>query len=396
MHEWKIPFFLINRHIMRGSKWTLLLIIFLMAIAFINMVFVTSLFNGIIAVSDSSIINTLTGNVVVLPLRGEDTLKGEPAMMNAIRHTAGVAAASAHYAVPATLVADSVKGSFRVIAIDPEAEKNVTEIKDLMIDGKYLDPNDRDGIILGYEAAGGENTENRNFKAKVGDKIKVQTLTGEKMVTVRGVFHTKYVESDMQTFITLKGLRDVAPTLKNKPTSVIIKTENKGDEDAVVERLKAAGVIGEIDTWTSQRGLMKGMSENFVSIDVLLSLVATLIAAVTIFIVIYIDVSNKRQQIGVLRALGVRPYLIHTVYVIQSAIYSIMGISLGTAMFFAILVPYFLKYPFSLPLGDAHLVVNYANFIGRAELIMVVALISGLIPATMVTRMNMLDEIRGK
>ena len=126
MHEWKIPFFLINRHIIRGSKWTLLLIIFLMAIAFINMVFVTSLFNGIIAVSDSSIINTLTGNIVVSPVRGEDVIKDSTEVMNTVRHTNGVVAVSAHYTVPATLIADNIKGTFRVIAIDPQDERNVT------------------------------------------------------------------------------------------------------------------------------------------------------------------------------------------------------------------------------------------------------------------------------
>lgn len=396
MHEWRIPFFLINRHIVRGSKWTLLLIIFLMAIAFINLIFVTSLFNGIIAVSDSQVINTLAGNIIIFPSKGADIIKDSTTVLNTVRHTSGVTAASAHYTVPATLVSENAKGSFRVIAINPEDEKNVTDIKNLMIDGKYLSPNDRDGIILGYEAAGGENTANRGFKAKVGDNIKVQTATGEKEMTVRGVFFAKYVESDMQTFITLKGLRDVAPSLKNKPTSILVKTEKKGDEALVVERLKAAGVTGVIETWVDQRGLMKNVTKSFTSIDVLLSLVATLIAAITIFIVIYIDVNNRRQQIGVLRALGVRPYLIHAVYVIQSAIYSAMGVLLGTGLFFAILVPYFIKYPFSLPLGDATLVVDYASFIIRAEVIMIVALISGLIPALMVTRMDMLDEIRGK
>ncbi len=396
MHEWKIPFFLINRHIIRGSKWTLLLIIFLMAIAFINLVFVTSLFNGIIASSDSQIINTLAGNIIIFPPKGQDTIKDSTNVLNAARHTGGVAAVSAHYTVPATLISKNVKGAFRVIAIDPQAEKNVTDIKDLMKSGKYLNPNDRDGIILGYEAAGGDNTENRGFKAKVGDKIKVQTATGEKEMTVRGVFYANYVESDMQTFITLKGLRDVAPALKNKPTSILVKTDKNGNEATVIERLKAAGITGTIETWKDQAGLMKNVTKSFVSIDVLLSLVATLIAAITIFIVIYIDVNNKRQQIGVLRALGVRPYLIHTVYILQSTIYSALGVLLGTGLFFAVLVPYFIKYPFSLPIGDAHLVVDYASFVIRAEIVMLVALTSGLIPALMVTRMNMLDEIRGK
>lgn len=396
MHEWKIPFFLINRHIIRGSKWTLLLIIFLMAIAFINLVFVTSLFNGIIASSDSQIINTLAGNIIIFPPKGADIIKDSTTVLDAVRHTSGVTAASAHYTVPATLVVNKAKGAFRVIAIDPEDEKNVTDIKNLMKDGKYLNPNDRDGIILGYEASGGENTENRGFKAKVGDTIKVQTAAGEKEMTVRGVFYANFVESDMQTFITLKGLRDVAPSLKNKPTSILVKTEEKGDEAAVVERLKAAGVTGVIETWVDQRGLMKNVTKSFISIDFLLSLVATLIAAITIFIVVYIDVNNKRQQIGVLRALGVRPYLIHTVYVIQGGIYSALGVLLGTGLFFALLVPYFIKYPFALPIGDARLVVDYASFIFRAEVIIIVALISSLIPALMVTRMDMLDEIRGK
>lgn len=396
MHEWKIPFFLINRHLTRGSKWTLLLIIFLMAIAFINLVFISSLFNGIIASSDAQLINTLSGNVIVFPVKGEDTIKNQTDVMSKILSTEGVVAASAHYTIPATLISDNVKGGFRVNAIDPEKEKNVTDVKSLMTSGRYLLPNDRDGIILGLEASGGDSTENRGFKAKTGDKIRVQTATGETEMIVRGVFYANYIESDMQTFITLTALRDIAPALKNKPTSILIKTKSKGDEAMIVERLRAKGITEVIETWKDQAGMMKNITKSFNSIDVLLSLVATLIAAITIFIVIYIDVNNKRQQIGVLRALGVRPYLIHAVYIIQSAIYSAMGVVLGTAMFFAILVPYFIKYPFALPIGDAHLVVDYANFFVRAEVIMWVALVSGLIPALMVTRMDMLDEIRGK
>lgn len=397
-YEWRIPFFLISRHLRRGSKWTLVLIIFLMAIAFINMVFVSSLFNGIIATSDSHVKETYAGNITIYPGIKDDVIANTDRELAKIRATDGVAAATAHYQLPVTsLKFKDVKSAFRLLAIDPGDERRVTTVYKSLQSGRYLAPNDKNGILLGVQVTNSTDASTKALKgARVGDTIKVTLQGTDYNFIVRGIFATKFIESDFQTFTTVKAMKDVAPYLKNKASSILVKVDTPGKEDAVIDALKAHGVKGRIYSWKDSAGLMKDMSANFVSIDVLLSLVATLIAAVTIFIVIYVDITNKRNQIGILRALGVRPYLIHVVYVLQSAVYSICGILVGAALFFTLLVPYFIAHPFELPLGSAVLVVNYANFILRAETILAVAIISGLIPAIMVTRMNMLDEIRGK
>lgn len=398
-HEWRIPFFLILRHMRRGSKWTLALIIFLMAIAFVNMVFVTSLFNGIVAISDTKIKETFAGNITIFPSVGDDFLDNASKELEKIRAVGGVTAATAHYQMPAsTMKYKNIKSTYRLFAINPDDEKQVTVIYKNMLSGKYLKADDKNGIILGAQVSGNEEAATRSFKGiKVGDVVKVALPNNmERDFTVRGIFYSNFIETDYQTFITEKAMRDIAPYLKNQATSILIKIDNPGDESKIIANLKSRGVKGDMHTWKDSAGMMKGISKSFLSIDVLLSLVATLIAAVTIFIVIYVDITNKRSQIGILRALGVRPYLIHMVYVLQSAIYSIAGILVGTAMFFAWLVPYFVSHPFALPIGDAQLVVNYANFVFRAETILVVAVLSGLIPAILVTRGNILDEIRGK
>jgi putative ABC transport system permease protein len=141
---------------------------------------------------------------------------------------------------------------------------------------------------------------------------------------------------------------------------------------------------------------MKSVTKSFRSINVLMSFVGLLIAAVTIFIVIYIDILNRKRQIGILRAIGIHAWIIRATYVLQSSVYALAGVIFGSAIFFAAIVPYFAAHPFSLPLCDAVLVINPLDFSVRAETVVLLAIVSGLIPTVLVTRMQILDAVIGK
>lgn len=397
--EWRVPFFLIGRHVLRGNKWTLALIIFLVAIAFVNLIFITSLFNGIIANSNQQIIDTSAGHVSITPAEGHDFIADEADVLDTIRGTEGVKAAAAQTLVPATLKYKNIKGNWRLYAIKPNEEKKVTVIAKRMLRGYYLAPGDTDKIIIGRQVAGGKDTELDAFSfkgAKVGEKVTLSIGPVNREFTIKGIFYTKFIETDQRVFITDKALEKMAPAYKDRATSIAIRLDREGNEDVVIDRLKDRGVKGKFYTWEEMAGLMKTVTKSFLSINVLLSLVGYLIAAVTIFIVIYIDISNKRQQIGILRAIGIKPYLIRAHYVLQTVIYSVSGVLLGAALFFSILVPYFKAHPFELPIGDAVLVINYADFVIRVEAVILVAIASGLIPAILVTRAKLLDEILGR
>ena len=73
----RLPFYLAFKYIQRGRKWTLALTIFLVAIAFVNLIFISSLFNGIIKGTDEQIIDTLTGNIYLAPREGENTISNK-------------------------------------------------------------------------------------------------------------------------------------------------------------------------------------------------------------------------------------------------------------------------------------------------------------------------------
>jgi len=397
--ERKIPFYLISRHIMRGNKWTLSLVIFLMSVAFINLIFINSLFNGIVLAADQQVIATTSGNITLQTSPGQTFIANAPAVVKKIQSTPGVVAASARTLVPAGLLYKGIQGSFQVMAVDPAQERKTTIISKKMMSGAYLSDTDNDAIVIGRQIAGGKGVEMNatSFKgAKAGDEV-LFTMNGQsRLLRIKGVFYTKYFEADRQAFISNATLDSMQPSYTGAATTVIVKTQKKGDEVPIIAKLKKAVPGGQFITWREASGLMKSVTNSFLTINALLTSVGFIIAAVVIFIIIYVDISNKRRQIGIFRAIGIKSYLVGSTYILQSTIYSMVGVAIGSVIFFAIIIPYFKVHPFKIPLGDVTLYVDYVDYLWRAIVVVVVSVLAGMLPAILATRKPILDEIAGR
>ncbi len=369
-----------------------------MAVAFINLIFVSALFNGIVEGSNQQIKNTLTGNVYMAPKEGYSYISDQEKMLEEVRQTDGVQEATSSFRLPARIEKGSRSGVWPVLAINPKEYAKVINISEHMYQGQYLANDDEDSIIIGREIAGGEGVvmDSTSLKgAKVGDKVKVIFDGVEKTYTVKGIFYTKFTESDARAFITEKSLVSLMPTMDNRATTINIKTLDVNEEKVLPAMQK---IDPKVDAflWSEAAGLMKSVSSSFTSIDILMTTVGVVIAAVTIFIVIYVDIINRRKQIGILRAIGIGPNIIISNYIILALVYATLGILLGSLIFYAALVPYFMVHPFVLPITDVMLNLKWTEYVKRLEIVTWVAVISGFVPAVMVTRSKMLDEILGR
>ena len=124
IRQLKLPFYLTWQYIKRGRKWTLLLTILLMTVAFVNLIFMPSLFNGIIDGSNKQIINTLTGDVYVSPPNGSDYINQADQVISQLNSINGVKGVSAKIAVSGRLKYGNISGNWQVLAIDPVGEKS--------------------------------------------------------------------------------------------------------------------------------------------------------------------------------------------------------------------------------------------------------------------------------
>jgi len=394
----KIPLFLLSRSLKRGNKWTLGLTVFLMSIAFVNLIFITSLFNGIVEGANNQIISTLTGNIYMSPKAGEDFIENPVQAIGEIEAIPGVVAASSEVILPATLSFNSLKGGWNVIAINPEEEKSVTTVSETIISGRYLTSSDTDAIVLGKEIAGDVNgNELSSLKGvAVGDVIQFTYAGAEYPLTVVGIFDATFSATNERAFITQKTLTGILPSLEGKATNILIKTEKTGTEQTTIKALTDKQIAGRFFSWKDMSGIMESVTKSFVSINVLLTFVGILIAATTIFIVIYIEIANKRRSIGILRAIGLQPGIIAITYITQAAIFALFGIALGSLLFVGIVVPYFKAHPFELPICKAVMVIDYADYAIRAGVVILVALISGVIPALLITRSRIIEALSGR
>ena len=257
---------------------------------------------------------------------------------------------------------------------------------------------DTEGIIIGEQIAGGDGVENNAFSfkgAEVGDKVTLTLGTIEKEFTIRGILRTGFLTADMFSYITLDALTQLTPELDNTATTILVRIDSNADLDKTIEEINNLNLNVSVYPWQDASGVMSSMTASFTSINTLMTIVGVLIAAVTVFIVIYVDISNRRRKIGVFKAIGITPSIIVGSYLLLSAVYAFAGILAGTVLFYGVAMPYFEAHPFVLPIADVHLVLPFSEYIWRASVVFWVAIASGLIPSLIVSRAKMLDSILG-
>ena len=105
---------------------------------------------------------------------------------------------------------------------------------------------------------------------------------------------------------------------------------------------------------------------------------------------------TRRKYIGILKAIGIEARSIKWAYIFQSIFYAITGALIGLIVLYGLLVPAFNAHPIDFPFSDGILVAPIADVMFKFVLLLVVTLIAGYIPASMIIRKNTLDSILGR
>jgi putative ABC transport system permease protein len=130
-------------------------------------------------------------------------------------------------------------------------------------------------------------------------------------------------------------------------------------------------------------------------IDNILGAVSLLVAAITIFIVTYVDLVNKRRQIGIERAIGIRAGAIVSSYVLRAWAYALAGIAAGLAIFRLAIVPLVRAHPFHFPNGPVTLATSAHEIRRDIVILLIVALVAAAAPAVRSVRLRIIDAIWG-
>ena len=413
MGNLKLTLFLAYKSIIKGNRWALFLIVVVVALSFVNLIITPSILSGVTNTLDEQQVKSLFGNIVVDPPSDEYYLEHAGQIEEKIAQVPGVTGVASHLDSSAyfeyqwrekTLPSDKGKsGNWRVIGINPAQEANVTEIHNRLIEGSYLDNGDRDKIVLGIEIAGSPGAQTAPFltlgEVRVGDKVRLTYPNGvQREYLVKGIYQAKEItQADHLAFVTRDEMVSVLGrgAFADRASQVLASLQPGSNEHTIIQEFKTLGINGQIRSWRDYGGALGGIVSSFNVLASLINAIGLVVAAIVMFIMIYINVLNKRRQIGILRAIGIKGNVLISSYLVQALFYAVAGIAIGWLLVHFAVQPYFINHPLNLPLGPVSLGIGTSMVINAVWGLVLAAIFAGVIPVLAIIRQTIIRAIWG-
>ncbi len=411
----RVALFIAIKSIGRGQVTTKIVTVFILLLTLLNLTVVGGLLNGITKDVGDNIKKSFTGDIFIEPPSGYDYIKNTDDFFSRLHHSA-VAGYSGRLLKGATLEYDYkyVSGDKKppfvgttLTGINPDEESATTVLPDKIVEGRFLENDDWDAIVLGSSLVDGyvkgtAGASDTLGYVSIGDKVRALFPDGNTFeFTVVGIAHTKASTMDQRSFVNYKTLRQLSGLTNNEYSEIAIRTNDQAAVPSLVKYLEDtdASTTYKNDIKEASAAMPKAIADlqkAFALIGNLVGVTAVLIGLVTVFVITFINASSRRRQIGILKAQGIESSVLILSYVFQALFYTIIGIIIGTVVLVFFLQGYFEKHPLSLPMADGQLLLGFSYVATRIVVLMVSSLISGFIPSWLIIRQNTLDSILGK
>ena len=396
----KVGFVSASSSIKRWNKKTLTFIIFVLALIFMNLIFLPSFIGGISGMF-TDFMKYPYGDIVVEPGGENPYINNVDNVLQKVRAVPDVKAATKRLNVGASIQYNQKVVGSTITGLLPSEEYDVSNYPYIITEGEFLGELSQDEIIIGamlVEGYFGSEIYDNLGGVRVGSLVNVTYSNNvQRTYKVKGIMEGTFELVDLNALVNYKEIDEIFALNESKATSVVIKVEDAADSAEVKEKIINAGVKEPIYTSDEKSdAILRQAMQSIDMINVVSNYVSLIIGAALIFIIIYINTLNRKREIGILKATGITPSSIRISYVFVSMFYVLMGIFAGLILYF-ILMFYFTKNPVVF-----YETINLTPEIQGGLIIksiftmLVMSVFAGFIPAWFVTRKSILEEIWGR
>jgi len=291
---------------------------------------------------------------------------------------------------------DRETNPFRIIGIDVGSTEATTWLPSKIIGGEFFSEHSThpDEAVLGKTLAdslvgGSDDGE----LIPIGEDIFVLGSSGEfKRYRVRGIVDAKTLYSNWILYLTKAEFEKLDSEGRN--AQIIVKLRPWVDIGVVRQLLDDRFPGVNVRTWDEESSYVKGIMQVVEFITRSIHLLLILSVFMVISIVIYINVSQKRRQIGILKSMGAENRFIFSAYLIESYLYAAASFLIGLGIFFLIHRAS-VAYPVPLPIGDFRVEFALTTVVSSWVTILAATILGGMAPAIMAARMKIADVMRG-
>lgn len=385
----------------RGNKKTLIFIVFVLSLIFMNLVFLPSMIGGLSGLFTGFMQDYPYGDIVIEPMGDNTYINNADNVLKKVRAVEGVRAATKRLDVGASINHKQKVVGVTITGMLPTEEYEISRYPYIISEGDFLSDLSRDEIIIGAMIAGtgfGSEIYDNLGEVRPGAFVDVTYSNGVKRTyKVKGIMEGKFEVVDLNALVHYKEIEDVYGLEGKEATSVVVRIDEQGTEAQIQDKIREAGVNEQIFTWADKsESLIRQAMQSMGAIDIMSKIVSLIVGAALVLIIIYINVLNRKKEIGILKAVGITPRSIVLSYAFLSTFYVSLGISAGLVLYLSLML-YFQANPVTFyetmqirPTIDPVLLVQ------SIATMLTLSVIAGILPAWSVSRESILKAIWGR
>lgn len=286
----------------------------------------------------------------------------------------------------------------RVIGIDPPSAANAPFV-DGMLAGSFLSAGDREGVLIGRPLA-----DKLGLQENDAISLLVNTSDGavdQQNFTIRGVYSTKTPGFDNNTVLMPLAKAQAITRTENHASIIFVLLKQNEQTDAVARALQTSQY--DVKTYLQLNDIIVQTEQMSNAYMYLLYMIVLGITASVIVNTLIMSVFERTREIGILSAIGMKPWRIMVMFFIESLLLAVGGIIIGLILgglmvYYASTVGFYIGNMgiTGILLGEriyAYLTVK--DTVSLAIVAFIVTLLAALYPALLAARMEPVTALRG-
>ena len=374
-----------------------------LSIGVASLIIVMSVMNGF----EKELQNRILGVVPHAVIFSEEPIKDYEVLIDKIKQNDEVIEAVPFISFQALATYQTVSKGISINGIDVEAEKRVSILPDYMIYGSLDDLNKDNSIIIGSWLAS-------YLGIFVGDKINITTSDIKSSIIgsypksvsleVVGIFELR-AEIDQSLALISHDLAQKFKSLKEETLSIRIKTSDLfiADKIAYDSIPDNTGLVSS--SWKETHGtLFEAIQFEKLLIGLMLFLIVG-VASILVLSTIVMTVKSKEREVGILKTIGANNNQLVMIFFFQGLMVSMIGLVFG--LLIGLLITFnlnnfitFIESVLQRNLLEAYFInyfpyhVDYAQILLICSLSFIFSVISSLLPALRVIKLNPIEILR--
>ncbi|MFQ6072812.1 MAG: ABC transporter permease, partial [Methanosarcinales archaeon] len=355
-----------------------------------NLIIVNGFMDGMANDLIDNTVESSTGHLNIYPKEEDRFIEGLGLKEKKLKSIGEVVAYSPRLYSSGTISYKERSIAVDLIALDPSKEKRVTNILEKLDKGVAIDQNDKNDILISYRLAEDLNTE-------VGNSVEVVFESGKtKVYIVKGIVHTGLPEFDASTIIMTLEEANSQIEVNDKASIILVKLSDKNLADTYKQIIMQELGVFKVKTWTEEvEHIVNSMIAWKRFSDTVIS-VGLIAAAISVGVIVYINVIHKRRQIGIMKAIGANNSFIFMVFVLEAMLFGIIGV-LGGDLLGYLGIKYFEKHPFWDAISRTWYSPRFYTYLlyDASIVSFAITIIAGIYPAIKASTINIIKAIWG-